>query len=203
MQWGRLLRAALLSGYLLTKGFYRLPHRRHAPFYALFFALWCAPLGTLLSALWTAGQMGALHVIFLGSFGLATTVIASCVISAHCDAEEEWSGGGSRLGLVFLLLVLALLLRLGAEVLPLYYFAFLQASALLWMGGKGCGRCDLYRCLDAWNKGSTGIRQRRSRRSGSDPCGNRGRRRRWRGSHRRVGRKYCASGRPSGVGRGE
>jgi uncharacterized protein involved in response to NO len=137
MQWGRLLRAALLSGYLLTKGFYRLPHRRHAPLYALFFALWCAPLGTLLSALWTAGQMGALHVIFLGSFGLATTVIASRVISAHCDAEEEWSGGGSRLGLVFLLLVLALLLRLGAEVLPLYYFAFLHASALLWMGGQG------------------------------------------------------------------
>jgi len=136
MPWGRLLRAALLSGYLLAKGFYRLPHRRHAPLYALFFALWCAPLGTLLSALWPAGQVGALHVIFLGSFGLATTVISSRVISAHCDAEEEWSGGDSRLGPVFLLLVLALLLRLGAEMLPLYYFALLHASALLWMGGQ-------------------------------------------------------------------
>ncbi len=134
--WGRLLRAALLGGYLLAMGFYRLPQRRHAPLYALLFALWCAPLGTLLAALWPAAQTGALHVLFLGSFGLATTAISSRVISAHCDAEQAWSGEHSPLGRVFLLLVLALVLRLAADGWPAHYFALLHAGALLWIGGQ-------------------------------------------------------------------
>lgn len=134
--WGRLLRAALLCGYLLAKRFYRLPQRRHAPLYALFLALWCAPLGTLLAALWPAAQTAALHVIFLGSFGLATVAISSRVISAHCDGEEAWDGGASPLAWVCLLLVGALVLRVMADGFPAHYFALLHVSALLWMGGQ-------------------------------------------------------------------
>ncbi len=134
--WGRLLRAVLLGGYLLNRGFYRLPARPIAPLYVLFFALWCAPLGTLLVALWPQGQAAALHVIFLGSFGLITMVIASRVVSAHCDAEASWSGSAGRLAWVGLLLISALPLRLAADVWPGNYFALLHASALLWMAGQ-------------------------------------------------------------------
>jgi uncharacterized protein involved in response to NO len=135
-RWGKVLRAVLLCGYLLVMGFYRLPHRRHAPLYALLLALWCAPFGTLLAALWPVAQKGLLHVVFIGSFALATTAISSRVIAAHCDAEEAWSGESSPLLWVFLLLILALLTRLAADGFPAHYFALLHASALLWMGGQ-------------------------------------------------------------------
>ena len=79
--------------------------------------------------------MTALHVTFIGGFGLMTLVIATRVIVAHCNFDEMWEVNSWRVALPGILFILALLARIGADLIPQYYLGLLSAGAGIWLIG--------------------------------------------------------------------
>ena len=134
--WGRLLRALIVTLYLLaTVRIHRLPYRRLFHLYFLWLSFWCIPLGLWLSALFPGYEMAVLHITFIGGFGLMTLVIANRVIVAHCNFDELWEKNSWTAVLFGLASLLALFARLAADLHPSYYFGWLHVGAGFWLLG--------------------------------------------------------------------
>jgi uncharacterized protein involved in response to NO len=109
----------------------RLP-RRDVPGFALWSAGWLVMAGLWAALLWPAHTTGALHLTFLGGFGLVTMGIASRVIVAHgkhpLQVErrvlDPW---------VLLPLLASLAFRIRAEFTPENATHALAGSGLFWV----------------------------------------------------------------------
>lgn len=133
---GRLLRAAVVTGYLLAVvGIYRLPVRRRWHLYLLWLSFWCVPGGLWLAGLFPDHELQALHLTFVGGFGSMTLVIATRVIAAHCGFERYWDQNTWPLATLTLCFLLALLTRVTAEFFLDYYFGMLHMAAGYWLTG--------------------------------------------------------------------
>lgn len=98
-------------------------------------ALWLVPLGLLLSAIVPDYRVPALHVTFIGGFGLMAFAVATHVILGHLDltrASESWPAAVIALGLG---MALAMAARLAADMSETY-FAHLGWAAGVWIVGS-------------------------------------------------------------------
>jgi uncharacterized protein involved in response to NO len=131
-RWGMALRATTVSviGLLVWK-ITRLP-RRDAPGIALWSAGWLMMAGLWAATLWPAHVIAALHLTFLGGFGLVTLGIATRVTVAHGKQPIERERRLLDLWLLLPLLA-ALAFRLRAEWAPEHATHALAGSALFWM----------------------------------------------------------------------
>lgn len=130
---GLALRAALVSAYLL--GVLRLYRTPWQPWPQLHLMRWS--FLSLCAGLWWAaadpfGAAAALHLTFLGGFGLLTMIVALRVVTGHCDREAWWDGARPAVWLPAGLVALALPVRLVADVLPAARSAWLALAGLLW-----------------------------------------------------------------------
>jgi uncharacterized protein involved in response to NO len=134
--WARLgawLRAAAASVLLLLVWkLLRLPGRRALPAFALWISGWMILAGLWTLAIVPAFALGALHLVFIGGFGLLTIGIGTRVVVAH---GRHPPGDESRtLGPpVVAAMALALLARLAAEWLPARATPLLGMSGALWI----------------------------------------------------------------------
>ncbi len=133
---GRLLRAAVVTGYLLVVvGIWRLPTRRLWHLYLLWLSFWCVPGGLWLGGFFPDHELQALHLTFVGGFGSMTLVIATRVIAAHCGFERCWDQNTWPMITLTLCFALALLTRVTAEFFLDYYFGMLHMAAGFWLIG--------------------------------------------------------------------
>jgi uncharacterized protein involved in response to NO len=93
------------------------------------------PAGLVASALWPDYRIPALHILFIGGFGLLALAVATHVALSHLEGMEELALGRPR-PLVFmaLMFLLALLGRLAADASDTY-FDHLAWASTWWMIG--------------------------------------------------------------------
>ncbi len=133
---GRLLRALVVGAILLpTVRLFRLPRRPLWHLRGLWLSFWCVIVGQLLSGVFPDYEISALHVTFVGGFGLLTLTIATRVTVAHCGFDPLWDRNSKTLTLFVACFVAALLARLSAALYPDYYFGMLHIGAGFWLVG--------------------------------------------------------------------
>ncbi len=131
---GALLRAASATVMiLLVWKLVRLPGRRDASAFALWGSGWFVLGGLWIAAIVPAWTVAALHVVFIGGYGLLTLGIATRVVVAHgqyplTDERRVLTAA------IVVVMVLVLAARLGAEWMS-PRTALLGASGVLWIVG--------------------------------------------------------------------
>jgi len=134
--WGRLLRALLVTVQLLAAvGIHRRPQTGRWHLYLLWLAFWSVPTGLWLAGSFPAYEIAMLHLTFAGGFALLTLMVASRVVTGHCDLQDLWMRNAWSLLLPGLLLILAAAARLAADLYPAAYLELLSGSSALWLLG--------------------------------------------------------------------
>lgn len=98
-------------------------------------AVWLVPVGLLLSGVFPDYRVPALHVLFIGGFGLMAFAVATHVILGHLELTAEslgWPGPVIALALGILGAAAA---RVAADMSE-SYFTHLGWAALLWISGS-------------------------------------------------------------------
>jgi len=133
---GRVLRAAIVSGYLFgVLRVYQSPIRPLIQPHLLRLSLWSLCAGLWLAVLLPGYSLAALHLTFISGFGLMTIVIGTRVVTGHCDAEALWDDNRLIAAAPAGLILLSLPVRLAANVAPQFYFECLAAAGALWLAG--------------------------------------------------------------------
>jgi uncharacterized protein involved in response to NO len=133
---GPLLRAVVVSGALAAAaGAWRQPgkpglHRR-----LVWLAVWLMPTGLLLSALWPDYRVPALHVLFIGGFGLMAFGVATHVSLGHLGLDHLSAGRPPAVIALAIGFLLALIGRLAADASD-SYFDHLTWAAAAWLLGS-------------------------------------------------------------------
>jgi uncharacterized protein involved in response to NO len=97
-------------------------------------AVWLMPAGLLLSAAFPDYRVPALHVLFIGGFGLMAFAVATHVVLAHLDATAESLGWPPAVGALALGILLAMAARVAADASETY-FVHLGWAAGAWITG--------------------------------------------------------------------
>jgi uncharacterized protein involved in response to NO len=131
---GLLVRAGAAMAILVMSGAWRAPTRTGANRRLLWGAPWALVLGLVAAALFPAHRVAAMHVAYVGGFGLLAFAVAAHVTMAHSGSPEPrpslWpvaAFGG--------LLVLAMAIRATATAFVQYYVTALGLAAALWLAG--------------------------------------------------------------------
>jgi hypothetical protein len=98
-------------------------------------AAWLMPAGLALSALWPDYRVPALHVLFIGGFGLLAFAVATHVSVSHLGLETIGFGNPPAVIVLAVGLALALAARFVADWSD-SYFAHLGWAAACWIGGS-------------------------------------------------------------------
>jgi uncharacterized protein involved in response to NO len=131
-----LVRAAIVAlGLGLGGGAWRGPtkpglHRR-----LVWIAVWCMPVGLAASGVWPDYRVPALHVLFIGGFGLLAFAIATHVAFAHLGLERLLLGRPPAIAALGIAFALAMLARVAADASDTY-FAHLAWAAAVWIVGS-------------------------------------------------------------------
>jgi len=112
---------------------YRRPQARAWTAHALWLSYWLIAAGLWLAALRPAYEVAALHVTFIGGFGLMMLVMALRVITSHGAAEAWWDTSRWLPAGLVAGAVAAVSLRMAAPLWPAHYLPLLAAGALTWM----------------------------------------------------------------------
>ena len=131
---GKALRAAVVSFQFF--GFARI-HRTPQPSlwttHLLRASYWFTVLGLWLAALWPAQEIAALHVTYIGGFGLMILIIGVRVITNHGGLESWWVTLRYPLIAIALGTAAAMAFRIAAPLLGAKYLSLLAAAALAWL----------------------------------------------------------------------
>jgi hypothetical protein len=98
-------------------------------------SMWCVPLGLLVSALWPDYRVPALHILFIGGFGLMAFAVATHVSLGHLGLDHLSSGRPPAVVALAIGLLLALAARLAADASD-SYFGHLSWAAAAWLLGS-------------------------------------------------------------------
>jgi uncharacterized protein involved in response to NO len=140
-QWGwvrggPLLRAAMVVvGFTLGGSAWHRPATPGVHRQLVWLAVWLMPVGLLISALWPDYRVPALHILFIGGFGLMAFAVATHVALSHLNLEAAALGRPPAvivLGAAFLLSMFA---RLAADFSD-SYFDHLAWAAAIWLTGS-------------------------------------------------------------------
>ena len=131
---GKLLRAGVVSFQFLA--FARI-HRRPQPAlwttHLLRLSYWFTAAGLWLAAAWPAQEVAAMHVTYLGGFGLMMLIIGVRVITNHGGLDRWWLALRAPLAGIAAGLVAALALRLAAPLWMARYTLLLALGAGAWL----------------------------------------------------------------------
>jgi uncharacterized protein involved in response to NO len=135
VRFGPSLRAGVVAVALATgAGTGRLPgkpgfHRR-----LVWLSVWLIPVGLIASALWPDYRVPALHILFIGGFGLMAFGVATHVSLGHLGLEALALGRPPAVVALALGLTLALMGRVAADASDTY-FDHLAWAAASWLLG--------------------------------------------------------------------
>jgi hypothetical protein len=97
-------------------------------------AVWCMPLGLAASGLFPDYRVPALHVLFIGGFGLLVFGVATHVTLSHVALDSLAMTSPPAVAVLGACLVLAMLARVAADW-SASYFAHIGSAAALWLVG--------------------------------------------------------------------
>jgi uncharacterized protein involved in response to NO len=133
---GKFLRAAVVSAHFLrVLRVHRMPLKKmwHVRFLHLSLCLILA--GLWLSGLFPDYEVAALHLMFVGGFSLITLSIGVRVVVSHCGFEALWGRNLAPVMAFGVLFLIALGLRVSADLYPDAYFLLLALAAGCWVAG--------------------------------------------------------------------
>ncbi len=134
---GPLLRGLVVAtGLAVGGGAWRPPRKPGLHRRLVWLAVWLMPVGLLGAALAPDLRIAMLHVLFIGGFGLMGFGVATHVSLAHLDLERLALGRPPAVAALGVLMVLAMLARVGADF-SAGYFAHLGWASALWLAGSG------------------------------------------------------------------
>jgi uncharacterized protein involved in response to NO len=134
---GPLLRGAVVAVVLLRgAGAWRPPERPGVHRRLVWLAAWLTPAGLVIAGLVPDYRIPALHVLFIGGFGLLAFAVATHVTIAHLGLEALTQGRPPVLVVLGTTFVLAMLARFAADW-SATYFAHIGWAAALWLLGSG------------------------------------------------------------------
>jgi hypothetical protein len=130
---GKLLRAATVTAQLCIFGrIYRLPMQRFLTTRLLWTSLWLLVAGLWLSVPSVRYEIAALHVSFIGGFGLCMLVMGLRVVASHGGLSGMWERAGAYLWIMAAGAALAIAFRTLANFWPARYSGLLAAGAACW-----------------------------------------------------------------------
>ncbi len=133
---GPLVRAIVVAiGLGIGAGAWRLPGKTGVHRKLVWLATWMMPVGLLASALWPDYRVPALHILFIGGFGLMAFGVATHVSLTHLDLQRSALGRPPAIILMGVAFALALFLRFTADSSE-NYFQHLGWASAIWIFGS-------------------------------------------------------------------
>jgi len=132
---GPALRGTAALAIIAGSGAWRLPNRPGTNRIILWLALWALPVGLLGAAAFPAARVEALHVMFVGGFGVLSFAVSTHVTLGHSGQEGRQSARSRAVIGFGALFVLALVARIAAPGDPANYFKWLGLAAGAWLLG--------------------------------------------------------------------
>jgi uncharacterized protein involved in response to NO len=132
---GLLLRAAVFVGVFVSASAHRLPSRPGLNRRLIWLAVWAIPLGLVAAAIVPAHRIAAMHVAYVGGFGLLALTVATHVALGHTGFDAQQSGRPWPVAVFGALFVVAAGMRATAVTMPDVYFAWLGVAASIWLAG--------------------------------------------------------------------
>lgn len=135
-QIGGLTRAVMATVTALTVWrLYRLPRQRSVLAFGAWISCWCIVAGLYLYALLPTYGIHAVHIEFIGGFGLLTMVVATRVTLAHGGHQRSTEKRSFWLSLATLSILIAAATRASAALIPAFYTSHLAYAAIAWILG--------------------------------------------------------------------
>lgn len=132
---GPLIRGVAAVAILIGSGAYRLPAQPGANRFLVWTSAWAVPLGMLGIAAMPEHRLAALHISFIGGFGLLAFAVAAHVTLGHggfYEKQRGWPIAVIGYGVLFGLAVVA---RALATTTSIYYLNWVGVAAALWLAG--------------------------------------------------------------------
>lgn len=131
---GKLLRAMTVSAQLLVFGnIHRRPQSSFLSVRLLWLSFWFLVVGFWMAALLPRYEIGALHIAFIGGFGLMILAMGLRVVASHGGVAGLWEGAAWQLKLAALSVLIAVPLRFAAAFFPTRYTLLLALAAGCWI----------------------------------------------------------------------
>jgi uncharacterized protein involved in response to NO len=132
---GALLRGGVAIAVLIASGAWRVPSRPGANRWLFWAAAWAIPAGLIGAAVFPHHRVEALHVMFVGGFGLLAFAVGAHVVLGHTGDEAGQAGRPWPVLAFGALFLIAMGLRATALSAGGRYFAWLGMAAALWLAG--------------------------------------------------------------------
>lgn len=132
---GLLLRALVFTAVFLAAGGHRLPTRPGWNRRLIWLGSWAIPAGLAVAAIFPDHRVAAMHIAYIGGFGLLALTVAAHVALGHTGFEAQQGGRPWPVAVFGLLFVVAAGLRATALLVPQIYFGWLGVAALVWIAG--------------------------------------------------------------------
>jgi uncharacterized protein involved in response to NO len=132
---GLLLRGGVAIAVLVASGSWRAPSRPGRNRQLLTLATWMVPLGFMSAAAFPEHRVAAMHVTYIGGFGLLAFAVATLVTLSHSGYDKDQAGRPRAVVWFGALFALAMLIRSIGTVLSSKYFELLGAAAAMWLVG--------------------------------------------------------------------
>jgi uncharacterized protein involved in response to NO len=132
---GLLLRGGVVIAVLAAGRAWRLPSRPGRNRRLLWLATWMVPLGLMSAAAFPQHRVAAMHVTFIGGFGLLAFAVATHVTLGHSGHSKDQAGRPRAVIWFGALFAAAMLIRSVGTVLSSKYFELLGVAAALWLLG--------------------------------------------------------------------
>lgn len=130
---GPLIRGVAAVIVIFASGAWRLPSRPGANRRLLWISLWAIPLGQLAAAAFPEERIEALHITFIGGFGLLAFAVGTHVGLGHAGHDAAQAGRPWPIIAFGALFLIAMVMRVTALLVPSIYFGWLGAAAALWL----------------------------------------------------------------------
>lgn len=130
---GHLIRGLAAVAVIVASGAWRLPSRPGANRLLLWISMWAIPLGQLAAAAFPYERVEALHITFIGGFGLLAFAVGTHVGLGHSGYEAAQAGRPWPVIAFGALFLIAMAMRVTALLVPAIYFGWLGAAAALWL----------------------------------------------------------------------
>ena len=145
---GLLFRAGAAASVLGWAGAWRLPSRPGWNRKLLWLATWMLPAGLVVAAVFPEHRVAAMHVTFIGGFGLLAFSVATHVTLGHSGHSKDQGGRPRAVAWFGALFLAAMLLRSIGTVVFSAYFELLGLAAMIWLGAALV--CAIYLVPKMW-----------------------------------------------------
>lgn len=129
------LRGAIALAVLVASGTWRPPTRPGTNRRLLWMAMWAIPVGLFGAASFPGVRVEALHVMFVGGFGVLAFSVATHVTFGHTGQEARQGARAWPVAAFGLLFAVAMMFRISALADPNSYFRSLGIAASVWLLG--------------------------------------------------------------------